>query len=317
MSAIQLSAGEIDRLPLLRRIALRRPITLFLVLVFGLGVPLMFLPLLAERGVIPGGSVPGMVGLNTERAAALLLVLLALLPAALIVSTLEGGRPAVRALLGRALIWRFGAGWWAAILLALPLTTIALSLLLGDAFRPPTAAAIGAELAGFAFGFLLVNLWEEISWAGFLQTRLERRHHLYLAAFLTAIPFAAIHMPLQVINGMTSPSALGIHFALLMVLAFVFRSLVGLVMRGAANSLLAVGLLHITFNRSNNNDGIAAKLLDGPHRQVAALAATLLLTVVLGLLLKNRAGPTERARLDARTGEGAAAAAPPSGQRLG
>jgi hypothetical protein len=31
-------------------------------------------------------------------------------------------------------------------------------------------------------------------------------------------------------------------------------------------------------------------LLEGPHRQVAALLATALLTVVLGLMLRRRAG---------------------------
>jgi membrane protease YdiL (CAAX protease family) len=36
-------------------------------------------------------------------------------------------------------------------------------------------------------GHLLINLWEEAAWAGFLQTRLERRHNFFLAALLTGI----------------------------------------------------------------------------------------------------------------------------------
>jgi membrane protease YdiL (CAAX protease family) len=280
----------------LKALASRRPIALYLALVFGLGVPLMFVPLLAARGVIPGGSLPAMVGLDTERASALLLVLLALLPAALIASFLEGGRPAVKALLARAAMWRIGAGWWAFILLALPATTVVLALIMGDTFRPPTLAALGAELAGFAFGFVLVNLWEEISWAGFMQTHLERRHNLYVAAALTAIPFAAIHMPLQVINGVTDPAQLAQGFVLLSVLAVVVRSFFGLVMRGTAGSLLAVGVVHTIFNRSNNTDGIAAKLLEGTNRQGAALLATALLTIGLGVsqaLAARRRGARE------------------------
>lgn len=286
----------------LRRLATRNPIALYLTIVFGLGYPLMFVPWLAARGIIPGGSLPAMVGLDTEKASALLMVILALFPAALIVSALEGGRPAVKALLARAAIWRIGAGWWALVLLALPVTTIILALILGDRFRPPTLATLGAELGGFVAGFLLVNLWEEMSWAGFMQTRLERRHNLYAAAAITAVPFAAIHMPLQVINGVTDPVALATGFALLAVLAVVVRSFFGLVMRGAGNSLLAVGISHTMFNRSNNTDGIAARLLEGNHRQVAALLATALLTVVLGVMLRRRAGPAERTRLDAASG---------------
>jgi membrane protease YdiL (CAAX protease family) len=285
-----------------RRLAQRHPIALFLALVFGLGYPLMFLPLLAHRGVIPGGSLPARVGLDVERASALLLVALALFPAALIVTALEGGRPAVRALLGRLAIWRFGPIWWTVVVLALPVTTIAIAALLGDTVKIPTLAIIGGELVGIAAGFFLINLWEETAWAGFFQTRVERRYPFYLAAFLTAVPFAAIHMPLQVINGVTAPTDLAVGFALLTTIGFVFRAMVGLVMRGTGNSLLAVGLMHTFFNRSNNSDGIAAALLEGGHRQVAALIATAAITVTLGVVLRGRTSREERARLDAATG---------------
>jgi uncharacterized protein len=287
----------------LRGIARRYPIALYLALVFGLGVPLMFVPLLARRGVIPGASLPAMVGLDTERAAAFLMVALALFPAALIVTGLEGGRPALAAFLRRMVRWRVGAGWWAFVLVALPATTIVLSLLLGDTFRRPTLASLGAEVGGLLAGFLAVNLWEEASWAGFMQTRLERRHNLYLAAAITAVPFALIHMPLRVIDGVTSPVELGVGFALLAVFAIVVRSYLGLVLRGTGNSLLAIGLAHTVFNRSNNTDGIAAKVLEGGHRQIAALIATLVLTVILGVLFRRRSGIAERARLDEANAE--------------
>jgi membrane protease YdiL (CAAX protease family) len=264
----------------------------------------MLLPVLADRGVIPGASLPAKVGLDLESVAALMLVALALFPAALIVSALEGGRPAVQALLRRMAVWRFGAGWWAFILLALPATTVILALIMGGTFKPLTSRLLIAELGGFLAGFLFVNLWEEASWAGFMQTRLERSHNLYLAAALTAIPFAGIHVPLQLLNGRPSPADLLAHFALLTVLAVVVRSYFGLVLRGAQNSLLAVGVAHTIFNRSNNSNGIAAKVVEGDQRQGAALIATLLLTIALGLFLRRRTGPIERARLDGLNGEG-------------
>jgi membrane protease YdiL (CAAX protease family) len=296
-----------ERPSLLRNLARRHPVALYLTLVFGLGYPLMFVPYLAERGVIPGKSLPGLVGLDVERASALLLVILALLPAMLIVTALEGGRAALAALFRRMARWRFGGVWWAFILLALPALTVVLALAFGDTFVRPTPAALLQELGGLLVGFALVNFWEESAWAGFMQTRLERRCNLYLAAALTAVPFAAIHMPLQIINGVTSPAALASGFALLTVLAIVVRSYFGLVLRGAGNSLLAVGMAHTVFNRSNNTDGIAAKLLTGGHRQVAALLATLILTITLGIVLRRRATRAERTRLDAANGEPIAA----------
>jgi membrane protease YdiL (CAAX protease family) len=289
MPASELATTTVGRPSGLRGVARRHPIALYLTIVFGLGYPLMLLPVLAARGVIPGATLPQMVGLDLERASALMMVVLALFPAALIVTALDGGRPAVAAFLGRMAQWRIGARWWAFVVLGLPATTVVLAVLLGDRFVPPTFATVADELVGLAAGFLLVNLWEEASWAGFMQTRLERRYNLYVAAALTAIPFAAIHLPLQLFNGTPSAADLATHFALLTILGVVVRSYFGLVKRGTAGSLLAVGLAHTMFNRSNNTDGIAAKLLEGNHRQGAALIATLLLTVILGLVLRGEA----------------------------
>ena len=89
------------------------------------------------------------------------------------------------------------------------------------------------------------------------------------------------------------------------------RSLFGMVLRGAGNSLLVVGLTHAMFNRSNNNDGIAADLLPGSDsrqlaallpgsdsRQLAALLATIVLAVVLGLILRRKLSRSYRHQLD-------------------
>ena len=57
--------------------------------------------------------------------------LLVLLPAALWVTAVTDGRVGVRALLGRAIRWRFSVGWWLAVIFALP----AIALLLVFARR--------------------------------------------------------------------------------------------------------------------------------------------------------------------------------------
>ena len=148
--------------------------------------------------------------------------------------------------------------------------------------------------AGVAIAFGLIDVWEETAWVGFLQTRLERRRGFLAAAALTALPFAAIHLPLQVINGVTAPLDLAIAFALIATLSVAFRPLLGLALRGTGDSLLATGLLHTAFNQANNPEGIAAVFLDGANRQSAALLATVLLTVILCLVLRRRLGRAER-----------------------
>ena len=48
------------------------------------------------------------------------------------------------------------------------------------------------------------------------------------------------------------------------------------------------------FNRSNNNDGIGAAILDGENRQSAALLAKVLLTIVLRVLLRKKLSQSYR-----------------------
>ncbi|HEU5087639.1 MAG TPA: CPBP family intramembrane glutamic endopeptidase [Roseiflexaceae bacterium] len=246
--------------------------------------------------------MPERFGIDLEEAASLLMTVLGLLPATLVVTALEGGRPAVTTLLRRMTRWRIGLVWWLVVVAALPATTIVLALLLGDTFRMPDAGVLANEVMSTAVAFLLVNLWEETAWSGFLQTRLERSHSFFVAAFLTAIPFGAIHLPLKIINGASSAGELAQAFVLYVVLGLIVRPLFGLILRGSGDSVLAVALMHTMFNRSNNVDGIAADLLVGSNRSLAALIATLILTLVIGISIRRKLTRAYRLQLDTQHG---------------
>ena len=152
----------------------RHPIAVFLVLALGSVYVLSVIPILMQYDVIPGKSFPSRLGLDMERFAAAGLTLL-LFGSALLVTYLDGGRPAVRQLFRRILRWRVGIGWWLVALLALPLLTLVIAVLFGDAVVLPSGGVLGRELVGILTAWFLINLWEEAAWAGFLQTRLERR----------------------------------------------------------------------------------------------------------------------------------------------
>lgn len=278
----------------------RHPITVFLVLALGSVYVLSVIPILMQYDVIPGKNFPARLGLDMERFSAAVLTVL-LFGSSLLVTYLCGGRRDVRQFFRRILRWKVSIGWWLTAFLALPLLTVVIALLLGDSAVVPSGSVLWREVLGIAIAFLLINLWEEAAWAGFLQTRLERRHNFFLAALLTGIPFAAIHMPLQVITAQVRSAVdFVVGFALLMVLVIIVRSLYGMVLRGAANSLLLVGLSHTMFNRSNNTDGIAADILrGGDSRQLAALLATVVLFVGLGLVLRSKLSRSYRRELDA------------------
>jgi membrane protease YdiL (CAAX protease family) len=187
-----------------------------------------------------------------ERAASALLVA-SLIVATFLTTTLHGGRPAVQVLLRRMLRWRVQLVWWLVAVAALPATTVALAVAFGDSAHIPSCGVIAREILSITIALFLVNLWEETAWAGFLQSRLERRHNFFIAAALTAIPFAAVHLPLRIINGATLPETVGIAFLTLLVLSFIFRSLIGMVLCGAANSILLAATTHTFFNRSNTS----------------------------------------------------------------
>ena len=56
--------------------------------------------------------------------------------------------------------------------------------------------------------------------------------------------------------------------------------------------MLLVAVTHVMFNRSANSDGIAADILSGgDNRQMAVLLATLVLTVVLGIIRAEEPEP--------------------------
>lgn len=280
--AVRPSTGAASRRGL-GRVAARRPITVFLALVFGIGWPVEAIAVLSDHGMLPVGKLPVEVF-------ALAVTLLVMLPAAMWVTWACDDRRGVKALLNRTFRWRFGIGWWAVVLLGLPVCTLALGVLVGGSLQTTDLRSILLEqMLSIVIAVLVINLWEETVWAGFMQTRLEYRYRLPVAAALTAVPFAGIHMPLLLIGHFTAASLL-LGVGGLLLLGILVRLMIGVVLRGAADSLLAVGILHQLFDSSNNKEQLVDKLLVGADQSVLVLPATALLTVVVTVLLKGRLG---------------------------
>jgi membrane protease YdiL (CAAX protease family) len=259
------------------------------------------LMILVDRGHLPGRSVPARIGSDMEQASSLVLVLV-LLATTITVTRLVDGPAGVRALVARATRWRAGWTWWLTAVVAMPAVTVGLAAALGDEVVAPTPTALVDELLAAAVALLLINVAEETAWAGFLQTRLERAHSLLVAAALTAVPFALVHIPIRVVaREIDTPADVLPQLAVLLVLCLVIRTLLGGVMRGAGKSLLVVAAAHTSFNRSNNADGLAADLLVGQARPLAALAAAVVVATLVLVALRGRLGKAEPARASRRS----------------
>ncbi|HEX5861234.1 MAG TPA: CPBP family glutamic-type intramembrane protease [Nocardioides sp.] len=239
-----------------------RPVTTFLLIAFAVGWPALMVPVVTELPADPF---------------LLVLLFLALLGPALLVTRWADGPGAIRTLLRRTLIWRFGIARWAVILLAMPALTLGLAAVSGALATPERGWAFEIGLYFFntlIFGALAANLWEETAWGGFVQTRLMARHGLLLGALLTAPAFAAIHVPLQ-IAGSDSWSELGIGVLVLFVGAPFYRYLLGMHLLDTSGSLLAIAVQHAAWNASGN--------LDSVQGEWQAVAAAILLTLLVAL----------------------------------
>jgi uncharacterized protein len=263
----------------------RRPLTGFLVIVLGLTWLLFAIPVLAFRGVIPGADLPVEVF-------ALASTLLILLPMALWVTSITDGRAGVRALFARVFRWRFGIGWWLVVLFGLPVIALLLGLIFGGSLQTAhLGPVLIKQLGSIVLAVVVINLWEETVWAGFFQTRLEARFNFVVAAVLTAVPFAGVHVPLLLLEDQVSALSILIGLAGLLILGVVVRLLMGVTMRGAADSVLAVGVLHQIFDASNNNGALVDSLLDGIDAgNMTQLAAVVLTVLVAAWLLWRRPG---------------------------
>jgi uncharacterized protein len=266
----------------------RRPITAFLMMAFGIAYPVMALVALAVHRVIPGGPLLDRLPFPPDEIAGLMLTMLALLPSALFVTWAADGRPGIVSLFRRIARWRFGIGWWLAVLAGLPALTVASTLILGGSLESvDPVGLIWNQLRLLLINFILVNLWEETAWAGVMQTRLERRYNIFAAAALTALPFGFIHLPLAFLSEISVASVL-ISLAAYILLGLFLRPLIGTVLRGCCDSLLAAGLMHSVFNRTNNDNGIAATLLNGELYRLGILIAVVVLIGLLALLAGRR-----------------------------
>jgi membrane protease YdiL (CAAX protease family) len=263
----------------------RRPLAGFLVIVLGLSWLLLSIPVLAFYGVIPGANLPVEVF-------ALASTLLIMLPTALWVTSITDGRAGVRALFARVFRWRFSIGWWLVVLFGLPLIALLLGLIFGGSLHTASLGRVLIkQLGSIVLAVVVINLWEETVWAGFFQTRLEARFNFIVAAVLTAMPFAGVHIPLLLLDDQVSALSLLTGIAGLLILGIVVRLLMGVVLRATLDSVLAVGILHQIFDASNNNGALVDSVLDGADAgNMTQLAAVVLTVLVAAWLLWRRPG---------------------------
>lgn len=237
---------------------------------------------------IPLLTIPAVTGLPVEPFL-LLLVYVVLLGGAVLTARTQGP-DGIRRLFRGVVHARIGWTNWAIAVAAIPAATVAVAAVTGTYVAPPDGwlVVVGDHLfLTFVFGALVVNVVEETAWQGLVQRHLTRDHGLVKGAALTAVPFAALHLPLSFVGDVTWSQAL-VASAFLIGAAPVMRYVMGRTDQATGGSLLAVGVMHASFNASGR-----LEVVDGGWQYAVGL------TVVAVVLFMVDARPA-RSRRDER-----------------
>jgi len=120
--------------------------------------------------------------------------------AGLLLPGLVDGKAGYRELLGRLTKWRVGIRWYAAALLGAPLLATAVLLAL-SLFSPEFTPALltvddkaGLLVMGVGVG-LMVGVFEEMGWTGFVVPRMRRRYGVRATGLIVGLLWGAWHFP--------------------------------------------------------------------------------------------------------------------------
>jgi membrane protease YdiL (CAAX protease family) len=175
---------------------------------------------------------------------------LGLLAPALLLTARRAGRAGVRALLRDAIRPPRPTWWLAAGAFALPVTVWAAAWAVGGA-QDVTGSLVTSYLVNLVSAALIINIWEETAWTGFVQRRAMARWGTVTGSLTTVVLFAGIHAPLA-FNGATSARGVAVGFGVLIATGIGLRLLVAAVDAWSAGSLLTIGVLHSAFNATDS-----------------------------------------------------------------
>jgi membrane protease YdiL (CAAX protease family) len=221
----------------------RHQLTTYFLLAFGLSWAILVPTVLASYGLF---TIP--------MAGALLLVMgYGPTFAAVIASAAIGGRPEVKALLKRLLIWRVGWGWWAVTLLlngGIILLALALYGLTGNEV-PALPTVSGALLWEIPLTFVVVALFngEEVGWRGFALPRLQGQYGLPITGLVLGTIEAVFHLPIFFNNGASDAGGQnGMPFAAFVVSSILAVYLFAWLYANTRGSLLIATMFHASMN---------------------------------------------------------------------
>ena len=155
----------------------------------------------------------------------------------------------------KALLWdtvRLPRPWWLLIPAALlvPLAVGGVASAAGAGVDTSTSFLLNLAFANVLSSLLIINLWEEMAWAGFFQRHATARWGYVGGSVVTALMFTGVHLPLS-LYGADGAGDVAYNIGAMVVSGIGMRLLIGAFDVWGRGSILTLGLIHATFNASS------------------------------------------------------------------
>jgi uncharacterized protein len=258
----------------------RRPVLAFLLMAYTIAWALQF--------------VAFRFGLSFRLATAISVIFGLALPAFLVTAAVSG-KAGILDLLGRDFRWRVGLRWYLIAILGLPVAT----LLVASAFlgmAPLQALVENWPLFFTVFvpelllAVLLIQIFEETAWTGFVQDTLQGRHGPLLASIMVAPAFALFHLMSNFLEAGQIIMVL-VQVAVQAVASIFLRVVIMWLYNSTGRSVLIVALFHGSFNTLSGSEytmGFIRELIAAPVSILGALAIVAVVAVLVAVLTRGR-----------------------------
>ncbi len=276
----------------LERLVVRHPIAAFLVMLYAIAWGI-FLPVVLQARGLLALPIDLTEGFTFDAVTSLASILGVALPAFL-VTVATSGKASVRDLLGRCLRWRVGIGWYLIALFGLLAVMVFAGIVLSD----PAQLEVLTERWSLIFTlflpevllpFLLIQIFEEAGWTGFMQHTLQERRGPLVASILVAPAFVLQHLPILLMDAGVGLASLIIVGALVVVAVF-FRVVVMWLYNGSGRSVLVVALFHSAYNSAwgTGDHRFTGELISGPAATLIPIGVVAVVAVVVAALSRGR-----------------------------
>lgn len=150
----------------------------------------------------------------------------------------------------------------------IPVATATAGRAVGAAIELSPSFLVSLALANVASSMLVINVWEEMAWAGVAQRRATGRGGSVGGAVVVTLMFTAIHLPLSLYDA-DGVRDVAYNIGVMLVSGLGMRLLIGAFDVWGGGSILALGLVHATLNASS-------ELVEPSHDWVRYLVMLLL-----------------------------------------